>query len=241
MFRNRDGYYNHVSTVHNEERGFKCEQCQYAAKTAFLLNKHIKYIHEKSRSHVCHICGKGFFEPYKLKKHQEVHEKKANQQKIDRVAVPCDMCERTFETNRALGMHKSHSHVVERTASFTCELCGAAFTTLGSLSRHKRLVHTSKEDIDKIECRCEKCNSQFDTSLELNEHLTTCLHQDVIKNFNCDTCEGCDNYFWHSGLALKRHIAEVHANIRHVCNICGQVLTTPETLQRHKSTFHAIE
>jgi hypothetical protein len=149
--------------------------------------------------------------------------------------IPCDLCDRIFFSLKSLNLHKSRSHEPDNSDRVGCEFCGTTFTTLSYLKQHFEKEHASKEDIDKIECRCEKCNEQFQISLALNTHLATCL--DNPKNLKCDHCQE-DN--WHSAIALKKHIAEVHRILRDVCDICGVVLKSSYYLDLHKLKVHGF-
>jgi uncharacterized Zn-finger protein len=182
-----------------------------------------------------------FYEPFFLKKHQKVHHTPTETIAIidsttESVTTEfhCDMCERTFERSRSLAMHKTYSHNAPNTERLPCELCGMAFTTLDSLTKHLKSEHASEEEIAKIECWCLKCDTSYDTSVDLNEHLISSCCDDK-RNFKCDTC-GKDN--WYSAIALRKHIAEIHQIIRHVCDICGVIVRSIHYLKDHKKRAH---
>jgi hypothetical protein len=53
-----------------------------------------------------------------------------------------------------------------------------------------------------------------------------------------DQCSECPLGSWFSGIALKKHIGEVHRVVRSVCNICGKVIKNHHILDEHKRNFH---
>jgi hypothetical protein len=229
----------HISTVHTEERKYQCENCEYSGKSLHLLKKHTKIMHEKVRPHVCDTCGKSFYTEYQMKKHQANHHNSLSSKlSTESVRLPCDHCDRVFFTQKGLKFHKYRSHHPDNSDQVGCEFCGKTFLALTSLKQHLEKEHASKEDIDKIDCHCEKCNVQFPTSVALNEHLTTCLDDEPPKNLKCDNCQE-EN--WHSAIALKKHIAEEHGNIRDVCNICGVILKAANYLDVHKQNVHGVK
>jgi hypothetical protein len=244
----------HISTVHTEERKYQCENCEYSGKSRHLLRQHIKIMHEKLRPHVCDTCGKSFYTKYKMKKHQRNNHQEGTNPKDTKSSgrgksskwlstaeserIPCDLCDRMFFSLRSLNLHKSHSHEPDNSDRVGCEFCGMRFTTLHYLKQHIDSEHASKEVIDKIECHCEKCNMTFSSSVALNKHLVGCLDDKPQKNFKCDNCQE-DN--WQSAIALKKHIAEEHGNIRDVCNLCGVILKTTNYLELHKKKVHGVK
>jgi hypothetical protein len=248
VFKMNKGLSYHIKSVHSTERPFKCTQCDYTAKSNVLLFRHVQRMHENLKPHVCHICGLGFFEQYFMRKHIEAIHKNGvkPRQRSDittgmhstaTVKMLCGLCSKPFFSLRALRCHNMRVHEGKKTDRYACETCGMAFTNLYYLNRHIKIDHTPEEEIAKIICQCEKCSCEFQSSFELNTHLEICCLHD-LKNFKCDTCETNN---WHSGIALRRHIAEAHRNIRDVCNICGVILKSNCYLKLHIQQVHDKE
>jgi hypothetical protein len=229
----------HLNSVHKQERRYQCDSCDYAAKSLFLLKRHKRIVHEKIKPHVCDTCGKGFHDIYFMRKHQKCHLKgHMKNDDNEESMLKCELCDRTFDNFKALNTHKTRLHEAQNIDRSGCEICGMTFTTLHYLKQHIEKEHASKEDIEKIKCHCEKCNKTFPTSVALNEHLVACLDgENPAKNFKCDNCQE-DN--WHSAIALRKHIAEVHGNVRDVCDICGVILKSAHYLELHKQKVHGV-
>ena len=50
----------HVLSVHENIRNYKCTICEYAASSSSNLRKHIEVVHEKLKKHKCNECSKQF-------------------------------------------------------------------------------------------------------------------------------------------------------------------------------------
>jgi KRAB domain-containing zinc finger protein len=106
------------------------------------------------------------------------------------------------------------------------------------LNQHLRSYHPTDEQVSQVDCVCLECSNMFQTAIELNTHLVSCLAEETMKNFKCPNCE-LDN--WHSDVALRRHLAEVHRNILDVCDICGLVLKGCTYLSKHRRTHTDVK
>jgi KRAB domain-containing zinc finger protein len=235
----------HMQSVHNDQRPFECTHCVYTAKTNTELDNHTRRNHNKEKNVVCGVCGKQFFETSDLR----IHNKSRHTPKLIKTDWPCDTCGKMFNSKRAQSSHqKIHLHGVVISApieKIPCETCGQGFPTKYSLKYHSDWEHPSQDVVDKLECICHKCNLNFPRAQTLNEHLAHCLEEP--KAFECQACIKSDDlhersdYVWHSAIALKKHVAEVHHIIRVVCDICGKVMKTKlkATLQDHKRLVHS--
>jgi hypothetical protein len=231
-FFGQSGYNYHCATAHNDEKAFNCDKCGYTAQTDGLLQKHIQWVHEKQMSHVCHLCEKGCRSATVLKEHLvNFHKSATNLENTPMVA--CDLCTMTFHNVHGLNLHKTHYHDAPKNIRIPCEHCGKAFTKIDLLRLHQKSHHATEDQIAKVDCLCEKCNCTFTNAADLNVHLAMCL--DDPKSFKCEHC-AIGN--WHSGIALRRHLAEVHQNVRDVCKICGQIMKAHFYLAQHMKVKH---
>ena len=48
----------HIKSVHEKNKPFECEQCNYKGTANFQLNTHVEAVHEGKKPHECDICGK---------------------------------------------------------------------------------------------------------------------------------------------------------------------------------------
>ena len=87
-----------MATAHSEERNFACSHCDFKAKISVVLKRHIKRKHHNELNFVCDICGKKFFEAYRLRLHEESHnkqrKKRAANSTLNMEQLPCDICHR---------------------------------------------------------------------------------------------------------------------------------------------------
>ena len=68
---------NHVSSVHEKKKPFKCGYFEYSCSLISNMYTHDASVHEKKKPFHCSICDKSFFNKQKMKSHVgSVHEKK---------------------------------------------------------------------------------------------------------------------------------------------------------------------
>jgi DNA-directed RNA polymerase subunit RPC12/RpoP len=228
----------HTQTIHSDYRPFECTMCDYKAKTNFYLITHINRVHKKERNVACSQCGETFFNSSDL----YLHDRNRHQPKLEKAKSdwPCDTCGKMFDNRRSMACHrKFHFLDPSKTPKFPCETCGKIVASKWILTEHIKWEHPTRDEIDQLECFCQKCKLPFPTSLILNEHLAQCLER-PLKTFKCSLCDKNEDYVWHSAIAMKKHIAEIHRCNRPVCDICGFVVKSvvKGKLEFHKRTVH---
>ncbi len=156
--------------------------------------------------------------------------------------IKCDLCDRVCIGISALRGHKLVSHGIEpetvkKKATQPCNACGKQVSIKSeNRKNHFYMNHPTEEQIAKIEVKCDNCSEEFANAYELNNHLPHCIED--LKKFDCDRCSVKN---WHSALALKRHLAETHGKIFHVCPVKGCILkASPREayLQEHIAKVH---
>jgi DNA-directed RNA polymerase subunit RPC12/RpoP len=228
----------HTQTVHSDYRPFECTNCDYKAKTNQYLTTHINRVHKKVKNVTCSKCGDTFFNSSDL----QLHDKNRHQPKLEKAKSdwPCDTCGKMFDNKTSMSCHRRF-HFVDpsKTPKLPCETCGKVVANPWILREHIKWEHPTQDEIDQLECFCQKCKLPFLTSLILNEHLDQCLDR-PLKTFKCVLCNKNEDYVWHSAIAMKKHIAEIHRCNRPVCDICGFVVKslTKGKLEFHKRTVH---
>ncbi|MEE6514578.1 hypothetical protein FKM82_022858 [Ascaphus truei] len=119
-----------------EERRFKCNQCERSYRHAgSLLN------HKKTHStgvYQCPACSKEFFNLLALKNHLRIHS--------DQNRYPCQDCDKAFRVASRLATHRK---IHEQGGPFTCPLCNKCFFRRSSFKRHQ-LTHRT-QDTDALE------------------------------------------------------------------------------------------
>jgi DNA-directed RNA polymerase subunit RPC12/RpoP len=232
----------HTQTIHSDYRPFECSNCDYKAKTNLYLTKHINRVHKKEKNVTCSKCGETFFDSSDLYS----HDRKSHRPKLEKSDWPCDTCGKMFDNRRSMACHRKFHYLdPSKTDKLPCETCGKVVANKWILTEHIKWEHPTQDEIDQLECCCQKCKLPFPSSLILNEHLAQCLNDD-LKTFKCVLCDKNEDlremsgYVWHSAIALKKHIAEIHRCNRAVCDICGFVVRSviKGKLEFHKRTVH---
>lgn len=232
-----------LSKLKTTEKEFKCQKCSHSTHTKLLLTKHVKCMHDKpvttpitvnSRAiYKCDFCIKAFVNRQVWRNHLI---KEHDQQKNPKGHYPCDQCIRVFDTSKGLLCHKTTKHNDITEERFPCDICGNIAVSRTLFNVHYRNEHMNEDQIAKVECKCEQCNVEFPTAFHLNVHLSSsCL--DTPMKFQCGLCSQKDSTnCWHSSIALKKHLAEVHQKNREVCHICGvQIIGC---IKRHMENVH---
>ncbi|XP_056011631.1 zinc finger protein 729-like isoform X2 [Ostrea edulis] len=157
LFRNFNYFKAHMTTMHEDEFPFKCEECGKEFEQTSALNSH-RNSHYKDTHHIqadvlnsdtpltCHICKERFRNNIELRAHKEsVHE-------IQRKFM-CDICGKKYKRKENLKDHIYMVHERDPEKDFvTCPTCGKALASQRSLRFHMRFAHT-----DAKPCVCEIC------------------------------------------------------------------------------------
>ena len=153
----------HIEVQH-EGKVYRCDQCTYFTKYRTALKVHVDSLHQKIR-HKCQLCDMTFSSLGNLQKHERMVAKKPvpgkrtscdicgfvsclslNKHKrlahpdVDKL-VPCDECDKSFNTTSYLKLHKKSKHRMERVK---CDECDSDFANNQNLERHKKSYHLQK-------------------------------------------------------------------------------------------------
>ena len=232
-------YYQHnlyntiYSSIHEEVKNLKCDECCKTFSSASYLQLHKVHIHEGVENYKCDTCGKAFTQSGNLTTHiRSVHEGVKRVQKYK--GIKCKTCGKTFGQSASLKIHISTVH--EGVKDFKCETCGKAFGQSGNLKMHIRSVHIHEgvKNYKGIKNhKCEKCDKAFCNSSYLRLHISS-VHEGV-KDFKCETC---GKAFSHSG-NLNHHIRSVHEGVKDFkCETCGKAFSQSANLKTHIICVH---
>ncbi|KAF7488364.1 Zinc finger protein 91 [Sarcoptes scabiei] len=92
-------------------------------------------------------------------------------------------------------------------------------------------------DFETVGTECELCQTNFDSSEELLNHLKERHHQYTIKAYQCDF-EGCQ-YVTHFRSILGKHKNEVHGG-KYKCDVCGKLSKDSGNHNRHRNIHKNI-
>ena len=108
-------------------------------------------------SRICNICGKKL-NSNNEKKHMESHE---------RQNIPCDECDKTFNTVFKLDRHKRNIHQPDSNKPYKCteQDCARAFYNTMSLEAHRNSHFGIKP------YSCEICGTKFQNLSNKNAHF----------------------------------------------------------------------
>ena len=163
----------HINALHIQKRKYKCNICDFAAKTKDTLNDHMK-THDGFRHFPCEHCGQVLKSARNLRNHK------------CKTVLNCDHCTKTF---RSIGFLEKHVKAAHSNSLFKCDICDKVFTTEFILLRHKRVVHQ-----DESKRNCEICQKLFMNAAELFKHFrehhpnSECPAKSYIDYFPCYMC-----------------------------------------------------
>ena len=211
----------HVSSVHEKIRNFKCSTCGKSFSALSSLKKHQKYIHDGVKE-VCETCGKIYGDMNSLKYHiKRFHEK----QKIEKNHV-CETCGKAFVNSFVLTEHVNYHH--KGLQNYKCDQCGKAFVSQAYIKQHILTVH---QGIKKFEC--EQCGKFFSTKTILKDHVA--MVHEKQRNYKCELC----NKAFSSPYYLQHHVAAVHEGLRKFnCEFCGTTFAHKEGMLCHIRSVH---
>lgn len=107
----------------------QCDQCEYVAKSASLLESHKLYRHQNDRNYECTICSKTFKQRGDLRAHVRRHQ----------IVEPyrCEKCD--FETLNEEGLNKHLK--LHANQNYLCHICNKIVSRGNNLSRHLKEKH----------------------------------------------------------------------------------------------------
>ena len=217
--------------VHNGEKPFQCDQCEYKSSSKHLLKQHKQYKHE-GRERIrdegredCKTCWKNV-KKCLMKKHEATHKMKA---------MKCEYCDANIKHRNSMKRHLiqvhgivkgeigKYNHNYERKVlKKECPICGKLVFKL----KEHTLIHSNSEREKKFECTL--CDKKFTHSSGLKGH-TEQIHSDTY-DYKCNVCDKK----YKQRLLLYRHMKLHTDRWAHKCDICGKGFPLVSQLTRHK-------
>ena len=247
-FKCATSYRQHVLSVHNDDKPFKCkevEDCEFRGKHNHDIIQHVKRVHKKAEaSYLCQTCGKAYHHESALKIHVAlVHEKKPKSEVMNKRPKPyqCNNCDRTFSTQGHLKQHQI-LHVDESSNSIKCNYCDSYFQTVAEYDEHVVKLH-SEDAEDLGYYSCDQCQVSFCLTKILDLHYQI-VHQE--RRWTCHICLKPLTNSWR----LKQHIDGVHKGLKPYggksrnskkCPFCDNWDIKTEMLKDHISRCHPNE
>nr|CAH7724011.1 unnamed protein product [Callosobruchus chinensis] len=208
---------------------------------------------DHSTRHACDKCGKIFSSLRNLGKHTRIHvnhDSLSTHKEVRPVEKPyvCMECGMSFRHKILLTLHVEEHNKTTIVVPYVClatkdkqeykcqycsEVCGS-----------NQLLKTHVSENHKTRHVCDKCGKVVTTAFSLKNHLDT--HERVKGERNTDepvedergsryNCSLCSAYF-RSESARRTHFERKHTS--RVCDQCGKVLSSLETLLTHINFVH---
>ena len=290
FFESDEARKRHLKNDHRRQNGYRCPKCSKVYRTWTRLKFHTKQQHLKKN---CPDCTSVFTKEHILRKHQEDVHGKSTSQNGDRI-YKCSDCSLTMYTLTDLTMHRRtvHPNSLSKSSksSASVELSSNA-TMLSFIDNQSNNISNTIEEASNVAedestktgehgfeggvsstknntqiFACERCNSTFDSSKRLKNHLGL-THGE--RPFVCDICNKRFQYssqiVWH----MKNHknrssgggnIAKMPGKLwksktspgakflaskpfggNYVCQFCGAQFKQEKLLKNHKGVVHKIK
>ena len=213
----------HKLRKHNDGTRFQCSQCSKSYGVASDLTRHEKTVHE-TPMFVCEVCNKS----YKSSRGYEDHLKSHNDDYV-KPLFPCTSCEKMYSSKMGLAHHVKSEHLgIKPKHPFLCSICGQEFTNKVSLEGHSNVHAGLRPHLCKI------CGKSFATRNGIWHHSRT---HDKTNRYTCETC----GKTFKQVNSLKIH-RKIHLEIRNFfCSICGKAFTQKQALSRHERVHSGVK
>lgn len=208
---------------------FKCAECSKQFPADGLLRIHVRIYHGGPLQ--CKHCSSKFRSEQELDKHMQSDH-------LDRAPLRCSYCAYAFFSADMLALHELKCPVArQKKQTVACQLCDFTTSEASSLCQHIQESHT-----EKVIYTCEPCGH---LSLDFG------VHQEHLKSHGPDgkaaapsspspashagepvQCPLCKKEFKNCR-TLKEHIKRHPRSVRHVCELCGEGITTNVALIKH--------
>ena len=195
---------------------------------------------EPQKTQHCAICSTECESLKALRRHTLTHTKER--------PYNCLQCPMSFKRSDSLKYHKDVVHEKRESAASYCRPCNKLFSRKSSYQRHQRTAHNSDNALEVVKkgSHCDHCflNERKTYKAEIPRHHIIphpkqSLHQCLVcwKTFtNCSNHIGhqFDHYVSRQGYPNLKPLIEAMIQ----CDICLQVLSSKQALQRHTSKLH---
>uniref|UniRef100_A0A1B6KYI8 C2H2-type domain-containing protein n=1 Tax=Graphocephala atropunctata TaxID=36148 RepID=A0A1B6KYI8_9HEMI len=203
---------------------FMCKICDKVLKNSRTLKFHLER-HSGIKNYVCLLCCKAYTSQYSLDYHNKtIHSTESHK---------CNQCSKVYGCKKALSSHviRSHSEIPKLKARYRCDPCNKRYCDSKRLKEHNLVKHSIEYDRE-LNFICDHCSSKFLDKNSLKNHIFL-LHMPPM--FQCEKCL----VKFVCKTRLVNHMRGVHLvgnKKTFVCEICGKVLKSNESLKRHLLT-----
>ncbi|XP_059160390.1 zinc finger protein 569-like [Physella acuta] len=194
------------------------------------------------RASFCQICSSLTVKKQVIRKHM----RKTTTPKL----FVCDLCEKSFETEKHLTSHRDlhskencflcaycdryfnssedlelHSHQHLKSKPYRCEFCEKCYTSKYTLKRHL-MIHEGQRPF-----QCEMCDYASSQRTTLDVHMRKHYNE---RDYQCKLCQ----YSSVNKVNLDVHMLTHNGEKPFRCNICGKKFRQRYHLINHKERIH---
>ena len=239
---------NHDQMNHMFNKEIKCNKCDYTNGTKKLVVRHFLITHKQVFCFDCFKCDEFFttfaeFKQHIIKDHN-IEIKKLKKcpicdkdfskdfrdhfkRKHSNMAIPCNLCGKSFNCDEALKTHFKNSH---QKSWLSCDICGL------KLREKSFQNHRDKHNLTKNErsVKCTYCEKMYFTEVDMLTHVHN-MHKSKPTAYTCTICGYTTNRSSHT---LKRHMV-THSDERPFkCDQCDLRFKETYTLRDHVAEVH---
>ncbi|CAG4958896.1 unnamed protein product [Colias eurytheme] len=209
---------NHILPFKFESETLKCFICLNVFNKFKALQEHM---HTHYRNFICEVCDAGFVNKHLLLCHREGHKKgtfectqctevfdtvrkmKQHIRKVHNGSLPhkCGYCNERFKENFHKNEHLAKVHGIVGPA-IKCQACDRTFAT-----QQTWLLHTKKYHLMQRQYKCSRCEMDFFSKRELNDHM---VKHTGTREYRCEICFKCYGRL----KTLKEHLRRLHPDER---------------------------
>ena len=199
-FKNRSNISHHVNQVHGRET-FKCEYCEYVAKSQRAVRVHYGRLHGV-KYFACEFCDFTAGYQHMINKHMlGAHAKElpeSQQKKLN--IMTCENCGYKSTKSR-MNRHLELCHGKYEGPKFQCQTCESVNVNVFFKVKAKLNYHIKKEH-SANPLKCQKCHFQSGCKSTLLQHKRK-IHEKEKMSCNSCTYSGYD-------IAFLRHLRRIH-------------------------------
>ncbi|CAL4064324.1 unnamed protein product [Meganyctiphanes norvegica] len=203
--------------LHNPEKKFECNICNYKCKRAEYLRNHMSRKHSKKKRFECTQCEYSCFYSSNLRKHLQIHD--PSQQ----VEYECPRCDYKNKLKNRIKEHIMKVHEgIQIEKRHQCPLCPFKGRDPYVLRNHI-LVHTGEKPYE-----CGECDFKCSNKNQLRRHT----RKHTGETFNCTLCD----FQTVDKNSLQTHYITHTGVKRYVCDECDYKCNQIHRLKAHKQT-----